>query len=156
MKCLLIETKDKRKFFTHEKNFPQLIEFSKTFNAEISTVKLTEGPILELEELAPAICNPDYKKNDVKYTIVKTSTPVPKIKKRSRIEILQIADKVKKYLNEQFKNRNEVSLKELKNKFQKCELTDTALCNHIRRVKSDLEKEGFKFLKLGAGKYKVN
>ena len=62
MKCLLIQTKDKRKFFTHEKNFVQLIEFSKTFGAEISMVKLEEGPILELKELAPAICDPSYKK----------------------------------------------------------------------------------------------
>lgn len=53
MNCLLIETKDKRKFFTHEKNFIQLIEFSKAFNAEISIVKLEEGSVLELEELAP-------------------------------------------------------------------------------------------------------
>lgn len=156
MNCLLIETKDKRKFFTHEKNFVQLIEFSKTFNAEISTVKLENGPILELEELAPAICNPHYKKNDVPYTIVENDKSTNISKKRSRNEILQIAEKVKNYLNEQFRSRNTVSLKELKNKFQKCELTDTALCNHMRRVKSELEKEGFKFLKLGAGKYKVN
>lgn len=153
MNCLLIETKDKRKFFTHEKNFIQLIEFSKAFNAEISIVKLEEGSVLELEELAPALCDPGYKKPKVQYEVIETKMST---EGRSRTEILRIADKVKKYVNEQFQNRNIVSLKELKKKFKRYKLTDAALCNHVRRVKSELEKEGFKFLKLGAGQYKVN
>jgi len=153
MNCLLIETKDKRKFFTHEKNFIQLIEFSKAFNAEISIVKLEEGSVLELEELAPALCDPTYKKPKVQYAIIETKMS---IEGRSRAEILRIADKVKKYVNKQFQNRNTVSLKELKKRFKRYKLTDAALCNHVRRVKSELEKEGFKFLKLGAGQYKVN
>ena len=62
MKCLLLETKDKRKFFTHEKNFLQLIEFSRTFNAEISVVKMEQTELLDLKDLAPAICDAHYKK----------------------------------------------------------------------------------------------
>ena len=152
MKCLLIETKDKRKFFTHEKNFIQLIEFSKAFNAEISTVKLESGHVLELEELAPAICDSSYKKSDVQYKVIETKMSNGS---RSREEILRVAEKVKKYVGEQFQKRNTVSLKDLKNKFKKYELTDAALCNHVRRVKSELEKDGFKFLKIGAGQYKA-
>lgn len=152
MKCLLIQTKDKRKFFTHEKNLIQLIEFSKTFGAEISMVKLEEGPILELKELAPAICDPSYKKIKSQYSIIETklNTNV-----KSREEILTIANKVKKYISEQFKNRKTVSLKELKKKFQKDNLTNAALCNHIRRVKQDFEKEGIQFVKIGAGEYRT-
>lgn len=153
MNCLLIETKDKRKFFTHEKNFIQLIEFSKAFNAEISIVKIEEGSILELEELAPALCDPTYKKSKIQYEVIETKIST---EKRSRVEILHIADKVKKYVNEQFQSRNTVSLTELKKRFKKYKLTDAALCNHVRRVKSELEKQGFKFSKLGAGQYKVN
>ena len=152
MKCLLIQTKDKRKFFTHEKNLIQLIEFSKTFGAEISTVKLEEGPILELEQLAPAICDPNYKKIKSQYSIIETKTKDIK----SRSEILDIANKVKRYICEQFKNRNSVSLKELKDKFKKENLTNAALCNHIRRVQQDFEKEGIQFVKIGAGEYKAN
>ena len=152
MKCLLIQTKDKRKFFTHEKNLVQLIEFSKTFGAEISMVKLEEGPVLELKELAPAICDPTYKKIKSQYSIIETkiNTDV-----KSRENILTIASKVKKYISEQFKSRNTVSLKELKKKFQKENLTNAALCNHIRRVKQDFEKEGIKFIKIGAGEYRI-
>ena len=155
MKCLLIETKDKRKFFTHEKNFIQLIEFSKTFNAEISTVKLEEGVILELEELAPAICDPGYKKPKTQYEVIEARMTTDNSLLRSRSEILKIANRVKKYISDQFKNRNAVSLKQLKNKFKRYKLSDAALCNHIRRMKQELEKEGFQFTKINAGEYKV-
>ena len=153
MKCLLIETKDNRKFFTHEKNFVQLIEFSKAFNAQISLVKLQEGEILEFEELAPAICDAEYKKPEARYEIIEIKTPIEGI--RSRAEILQIAEKVQKYIKEQFQNHKIVSLKELKNKFKKYGLNDSSFCNHIRRVKLNLEKEGLKFVKISAGQYKV-
>lgn len=152
MKCLLIETKDKRKFFTHEKNFVQLIEFSKTFNAEISTVKLEEGPILELEELAPAICDPAYKKPKAQYEVIETKLAN---KSRDRKTILKTAAKVKQYIVEKFRERDSVSLKDLKRKFKRYKLSDTALCNHVRRVKEELEQDGFRFIKLGAGEYKV-
>jgi len=38
----MIELKDRRKFFTHPKNLPELIEFSKTFGAELSVVRTCE------------------------------------------------------------------------------------------------------------------
>lgn len=152
MKCLLIQTKDKRKFFTHEKNFIQLIEFSKAFNAEISTVKLEKGSILELEELAPAICDPEYKKTNIQYEVVEEKMQT---KDRSRAETLIVAKKVKKYINEQFEKRNIVSLKELKKKFKQYKLTDATFCNHIRRTKLELEKKGFEFSKLNVGQYRI-
>jgi len=54
-KCLMIETPDKKKFFTPQKNYNKLIEFANGFNCEISTVKLEEGQILDLIPLADAI-----------------------------------------------------------------------------------------------------
>lgn len=153
MQCLLIETKDKRKFFTHEKNFIQLIEFSKAFHAEISVVKLEQGTVLELEELAPAICDSTYKKIKSQYEIIETKMSKDN---KTRSDIMKNADKVKKYIFTQFQNKNSVSLKELKAKFKKFKLTDAALCNHLRRVKQKLEEEGFNFVKVGAGEYRVN
>ena len=41
-KCLMVETKDHRKFFTYPKNLNQLTEFYKTFGAEISVVKVED------------------------------------------------------------------------------------------------------------------
>lgn len=152
MKCLLIETKDRRKFFTHEKNFVQLIEFSKTFNAEVSVVRLEEGPVLELEQLAPAICDPAYKKPKVQYELIET-----KLTKnhRTRNHILRAAKQIRKYITDKFQTREVVSLKELKRKFKRHKLTDAALCNHIRRVKEELATQGYKLVKVGAGKYRI-
>jgi hypothetical protein len=56
----MIKTKDRRKFFTHEKNYLPLIEFSKVFNAEISIIKAKDAEVLDLDELAPAICDANY------------------------------------------------------------------------------------------------
>ena len=75
--CLMIKTKDNRKFFTHEEYFPQLIEFSKTFGAEISIVKIQDNNILDINDLAPAICNGNYK-NEANYELVKIKTKSPK------------------------------------------------------------------------------
>lgn len=152
MRCLLIETKDKRKFFTHEKNFVQLIEFSKAFNAQISTVKLEEGTILELEELAPAICDPSYKKSDVQYKILETKLSK---ENRSRKDILKAATLIKKYVESKFFTRETVSIKELQKKFKKYEFTDAAMRNHIKKIMLDLENKGFRFEKIAVGTYKA-
>ena len=58
-KCLMLKTRDNRKYFTHEKNYDYLIEFSRTFGAEVSVVEVEEAEVLDLEELAPAICDCD-------------------------------------------------------------------------------------------------
>lgn len=152
MNCLLIETKDKRKFFTHEKYFVQLIEFSKTFSAAISVVSLEKGPVLELEELAPAICDPAYKKPKVQYEVLETKLSN---EGRCRPDILKAARKIKKYILNTFLSRGVVSLRELKRKFKKCGLSDAALCNHVRRVKAELKKQGNTIHKVGAGQYKL-
>ena len=79
--CLMIKTKDNRKFFTHEKYFPQLIEFSKTFGAEISIVKIQDNNVLDMDELVPAICNANYK-NDENYELVTIKMTTPKKKSK--------------------------------------------------------------------------
>lgn len=57
----MIRTKDNRKFFTYEENLPELLEFSKIFEAEISIVKIKDTNIcLDINQLAPAICNACY------------------------------------------------------------------------------------------------
>lgn len=60
-KCLLIKTKDNRKFLTHEKNLQSLIEYAKTFKSEIELVEIEKGTkVLELKGLTVALCDPNY------------------------------------------------------------------------------------------------
>jgi hypothetical protein len=51
----MIETPDKKKFFTHEENYIKILSFANSFNCEISTVSLEEGIVLDLIPLAEAI-----------------------------------------------------------------------------------------------------
>lgn len=81
-KCLMLETPDKKKFFTAQKNYNKLLEFANSFNCEISTVKLEEGEILDLIPLAEAISSKE--KNDKsKYELLEKKFYKPKKVKKS-------------------------------------------------------------------------
>ena len=60
-KCLMIETQDNRRFLTHERNYPHLLEFANIFNAQISVVKAKDAEVLDLVPLANAISSKTYK-----------------------------------------------------------------------------------------------
>jgi len=152
MQCLLIETKDHRKFFTHEKYLTQLIEFGKTFNAEISLVQIENGEVLDLEELAPALCDNQYKKNKSEYKTIELKFP---LNKKDRRQTLKIASEIKSYIKTQFEEKKPVSLKNIKSQFSKYNLNNTTICNHVRKSKEELEELGYKFKKVGAGVYQV-
>lgn len=149
-KCLLIRTKDKRKFLTYEKNLLSLIEFAKTFGAEIYSVIPGAGEtVMELKPLTVAICNPEYKEKP-KYEKLDKIFPKPK---RNRKSILTDAVKIRTFIKKRFLAGKPVSLKELKEKYKESNLTDACLCNHMTVMRRALAEEGHSFRKLGAGKY---
>jgi hypothetical protein len=146
MNCLLIETKDNRKLFTHKKNYPNLIEFGKTFEAEISVVKSTNAKVLELDELAPAICDPLYNSN-CSFEILETKISKPKTKKISK------AQKIRDFIRETFLENKPVELHNVAKKFKNQNLTLACFCNHISKVRKELTNEGYRIEKIGGGKY---
>lgn len=152
MKCLLIETKDKKKFITQEKYLHQLVEFSKTFGATISVIEAENVNPLKIEDLVPAICDQNYKNQRFKYEVLET-----KIKKetRDRRKTLKAASKIQEYIYSQFLQKETVSLKELKKRFKRYELSDAALCNHVRKVKESLVNQGYNIQKVGGGMYRI-
>jgi len=152
MKCLMIKTKDHRKFFTHEKNYPQLIEFSKLFNAEISIVKVEKTEILNLKDLAPALCDSNYQKPNSNYQVLEVKVSQ---KGKKRTNILKNAEKIKRYIESQFRTGKVVSLKELNVKFKKHNVTTACLCSHLSKVRNKLEKQGLNIKKLGGGRYQL-
>ena len=144
-KCLLLETKDKRKFFTHAKNYNDLLEFSNSFGAELSIVKADNPIILSLNELAPAICS-----SDVKYSAsFKIEKPV-KIRMKTNT-----ANIIREYIRMSFLKKEVVSLQGIANKFKHFNLTLACFCQHIARVRESLMAEGHAFCKVGGGKYKL-
>src|SRR5689334_1065133 len=74
-KVLLLKTPDARCFLTFEDNYPMLIEFAKSCEAEISVVKVDPVPkasVLELEDLAKSICDHQQVQVDLNYELLET------------------------------------------------------------------------------------
>ena len=154
IRCLMIKTKDKRNFFTHEKNFPQLIEFSKTFKAEISLVKVEDPTIMELTQLAPAICDANFAVPSVnKYEILEIKSPVAPKKRRDKI--LRVASQIKSYITNKFLKGDVVTLKDLRRKYKRYNLSVPCLSNHVARVKKELTERGKHIKRTGMGKYQI-
>lgn len=150
MQCLLIETPDKRKFFTHEKNYSELIEFSKTFKASISLVNVDHNEVLCLEELAPMICD-QTKSQAFNYVILEHKMQNQKNRKSS----IENANNIRNYIKNELSYGNTVSLKDLKDKYSHYGLSDSCLCNHFKFVRESMEKNGIKLEKTGGGKYRI-
>lgn len=153
-KCLMITTKDHRKFFTYEKNYIQLLEFSKLFGAEVSIVNVKEAEVLDLPQLAPAFCDANYtpeKRPDYKVLEIK----LPQRKKRNRQDILKMAQVIQGYISKSFLNGEIVSLKKLNKKFAEEKLTLACLCNHVAVAKKALEERGHRIVKVGGGQYQL-
>lgn len=151
MKCLLIETKDKRKFFTHKKNLMQLSEFCKTFDSNIFLVELKNGKILELEDLAKAICNSEHNITEQEYKIISNiKSKESKVPKSNGI-----GSKIQEFIKKELIEKRPISIKKIKSKFKKHSISDATLYNKMRKVKNDLEKKGYKFFKIKTGVYKT-
>lgn len=144
MKCILIETKDKRRFLTHEKNLSNLKSFLDTFEAKITKVDHKKGKILDLKELAIAICDASYNKENLEYDLPKRS-----------IDKDKPSTLIKNFIYNSFINNKTISIKVLKEKFQDLKLCDATFYNHIKKVKEILEKQGLKIIRISPGQFKA-
>jgi len=153
----MLKTTDQRCFFTHKNNFPQLIEFARTCDAEISVVKTHNVKVMELGELAKSICNHGKQNGNPQYEIIEVKLGIlPEIKTdRSRKRLLSQANIVSAYVKDMFRKQKIVSLADLENKFSEFSLSKPALCNHIARVRSEMEKEGYTVTKIKRGSYQM-
>lgn len=139
----MIETKDKRRFFTSKDNFLQLNEFIKVFKPSVFLVDVQKGDILKIEELAKLLCDTEYKKNDeILYEVLK-EVKVDQ-SKNNRVDTQKIRDYIKKELI----SKKTVSIKKIKSKFKKYDLSDSTYYNQIKIVKEELGKKGFKFIQM--------
>jgi hypothetical protein len=83
MKCLMIQTKDNRKLLTHQKNYKHLLEYIKTFKAKVFIVKIDkEQKILDLNKLVSALCDKNYKINNLNFEILESKSEKIKIVKK--------------------------------------------------------------------------
>lgn len=149
-RCLLIKAKDGKQFLTPEKNLPSLIEFAKTFGAEIHLVQPTQGQsLLDLKALTAALCDPQY---NIEPSYKNVEKILPKSKK-NRKDMLADADVIRNYIKSRLATGEAIGLKDLKVKYESEDLTDACLCNHLSVVRKQLIKEGHELKKVAAGTY---
>ena len=152
MSTIMLKMKDNRKFATHAKYRDSMIEFAKSFNAEVFEIELIEGKVFELKKLANAFCDPDYQ-SEIVFNKSKKIFPLPK---RPRDEILKDAQSIREFIEKKMRSGKPLSLKDLKQKYSNQKMTDACLCNHFSQVRKSLKTEGFQIEKVGAGKYCLN
>lgn len=72
LKCLLVETTDKKRFFTLVKNQKQLMEYCHAFNAKMFVVsaEIQKSKILDLNKLVPALCDKNYKNCKIEFDVI--------------------------------------------------------------------------------------
>lgn len=150
-KCLLLKTPDNRCFFTEEKHFPCLIEFGKTFNAEISVVKLKEEiEVLELEDLAKSLCTHPPTEVYPIYEVVETKL-VPEAKVRT--DKASQPKEISEFIRTELLAGKTVSLSDLETKYEN--VKRASLSGYVSRVKWDLTARGYYIVKEKPGKYRM-
>lgn len=83
MKCIMIQTKDNRKLFTHQKNYRHLLEYIKTFKAKVFLVKINnDQKVLDLNKLVSALCDKNFNVKNLDFEIIESKTNKIKIRKK--------------------------------------------------------------------------
>lgn len=168
--CLLLKTKDNRRFFTLPQNAHQLLEFSRTFGADMSIVKIESPnlPIMALSDIAPAICNPGYKSPEVgeieivepvttnslppfEYVLNETKEP----EKKPTMNPRQTAEMIRNHIRKSFLKYKVVDVQNVAKAFSDSGLRLYTISSHIRRVRDELLDEGHPVVKIGTGQYKL-
>jgi hypothetical protein len=144
----MIETRDHRKFFTHQKNFIQLIEFANTFDAQVSVVRVEEADILDLAPLAEAISNPEYDGNG-NFQVLELKIPSPQHQPRPKNP-----EQIKKYVVELFLTGRIVDQAEVLELF-KTQTSYNAVATTLHKIRKELQDSGHKIQKIGAGRYSL-
>jgi hypothetical protein len=152
-KYLMLETRDKRKFFTERSNLDQLIEFSKTFGAEISVVKTDdEVEVLDLISLASNLCDTSNSIQKPNFRVLEVKVPNPT---RPRRKLLRNSKTIDKWIKNELMSGKIVLLSDLVKKYKRYDLTLGCLCNHFTKTRQELAKEGYTVEKISRGKYRI-
>lgn len=152
--CLMIELTDRRRLFTRKSNYPQLIEFSKTFGAEVSVVKVKEETeVLDLQEIPKAICSEDTPQHTPKVEVLETR--LSKRKLDDRKTMLKRAERIRNHIQKRFLQGKTVKLKNVKRQYHQYDLTSSTFSKHLCEVRKELSEKGHVIEKLKAGEYRL-
>jgi hypothetical protein len=149
-RCLLVQTPDNRKFFTHEENYKQIVEFANICSAHVALVNVQDAEVLDLGPLASAISDTSFNTPEpIQYELIENK--INNIKKKTH----RYTNDIRKFVSSKFDSGEVVSLKELMEAFKHTDISISCLCNHISQARKLLESNGRIIKKVGAGKYQM-
>jgi hypothetical protein len=151
----MVETTDSRKFFTQEKNYPQLIEFANTFNAQISVVEAVAPQVLDMIPLATAISDSTYKVNTEFHVI---ETKIKRRQNQKNIKIHKVTNKqqmIRDFILEQFDSGKPVSIFGIAEHFKNYDFGLACYRNHLLQTRKELKANGKIIIKVDIGCYRM-
>jgi len=125
--CIMIECDNNKLIFTNKKNLAYILEFAKNFNLKLHYAKTDSTNIVGLEKVAKYFCDQTYKSPH------------------------QIRDKMAAFIAK----RGTVTFQEIQKKFEKENISTSALSNHFTQVRHDLGQKGVHVKKIKNGFYEV-
>lgn len=137
----------------HVENLGCLIEFARTFRAEIAVIELKErSEIHSLESLVKSICSGDKHSVIPEHTIVeiKIKGDISTKKRNHREQTAEIHKEIRTI----FETQGKISLSDLKEKFK--EIDKTVLNNCLTRAIQKLQVEGVQIVKIKPGHFEMN
>jgi len=152
-RCLHLALPDARQFFTEAENLLVLIEFARTFRAEVSLVELEEpSQVHDLDTLVAMLCagTPTAPLPNHKLVEVKIKGDLASLQQRGRRER---AAEVTSYARSALAERGRCSSAELQAKFP--DLAKAVLSNILNRTVQRLRRENFDVVREAAGVYRL-
>lgn len=149
--CIMIECENNKNIFTNKKNLVYIVEFAKNFKLKIHYAKTEKQNIVSLERVAKCYCDQTYQ-SPTEYKIIKKDILLCK---EDRNSITTKAKNIRtKIANLIIKNKK-ITFKQIQSKFEKENISISALSNHFTYVRQELATQGIHVVKIKNGIYEV-
>lgn len=148
--CVMIEI-DNKVYFTNKKNLNYIIEFANKFKASISYAKTLSDNIFSLEDLAKKFCDQSYI-SPTNYKVIQKNVLKTKA---TRSNITNKAAKIRTKMMDFILKKKIVTFKQIQKKFEKENISTSALCNHFTHVRHELANMGITIKKIKNGLYSI-
>ena len=155
--ALMIQTDAKRRYYTDPENLPMLVEFAKTFGAELTLVDSPEIEVMPLDLLAPALCDDNYRSPKIgqKVRIVRKLYPEQTNLSPSRQDMIRNAKMIQNYIRGTLSKNKIIRVSAVKEEFRNLNLTHSCISNHVTCILREFENKGLKVKKLKPGSYQL-
>lgn len=144
--CVMLETKDGRKFFFKKTALVSLKAFIKNFPANIFIVETDAENVKSIKENVKLICDQSYKPEDVEYKTINSPQILSK-----RVKSVKVREIIKK----NFIKNKKITFKEIQYIFRKVNISASSLNQYFAQIRNELESENFKINKIKNGCYVI-